>query len=305
LSGMLFAQKVKVGIVNRDSVLASIPGANAVKDTLSAHKLTVAKTHNRLEDELSKKIREADSLKAKSSPLIQRLRQIQIQDITSTLAQYDYLAAEELKIDSLKLVPFTYAIEQAEMKMAEKYRCSIETEYKNDNREPIYLTNEVIGLLKENKQAQTSRKQIGYVNKDSLLSALYPDYKESKATFENDVRLLRDSAEQMQREYERKQLEMDSMRGNSSPLQMQLKQKELDTLDKYYAKWLDEATSRVAIRDSIVCVPYNAKYDKAWTDMMKQGEIFYIYDSKDAMLAWKAEEADLINLNRDFATKLN
>lgn len=90
--------KKRVGYCNYDSLLKLTPGYQAAFDSSNNFQLIFDKQLMKMQEDLSKKQKEFDSLRSQSSPLINSHREQQIQDLTENIAAFEEVAAEEKKI---------------------------------------------------------------------------------------------------------------------------------------------------------------------------------------------------------------
>lgn len=140
----LNAQK-KIGYYNGDSLLRLMPGYLGCLDSTRMYNDSVRVQIAKMEKDRTAKQREMDSLKGKDSPLMRKLREEQLRQITENIGQFQRKAsAESRTLDSLRKAPYEQRLFEAKNAAAKKNNCTAVYDKKAINlsatvTETIYL----------------------------------------------------------------------------------------------------------------------------------------------------------------------
>lgn len=277
LSFNSLAQKTKVGVINRDSLLNLIPGYATANEAYQLRRNEIADVKAQMVREIEHKKAENDSLKGQLSPLINQLRLMQLEQMKENLDAYTEYAVYDILYDSLRVAAFHFELDEAVQTVCRKKKCKLAVSPNRDSVKVIDLNADVAALLKEYGKFHADPKKIGCVNKDSLLRAFFPEYRYSKERTEREMsRYHYDS-------FVSPVVYYDSSGAEFDPQVIQ------DSLQR---------------SDSLICAPYEKKFNEAWAAAMKERKVFYIYDTQVAYKAWPEKEVQFIDLNETMAKLL-
>lgn len=153
--GSLSGDNIRFGYINHDSLLALMPEYLAAKDSVRHHNSGYYETIAAMESEIRQKERQYDSLKSKSTPTMNRLREVQLQQMRENYAAYQALEADSIAACERKyLGPYHDKMNSSSAIAVQQAKCDAMINYQNipnpDPEKPMEFVNlnaEVAKLL--------------------------------------------------------------------------------------------------------------------------------------------------------------
>lgn len=228
--GECVAQKIRIGVVNSDSVLMLLPEYRAARDTAYQEYLKLYATLDEMDEKCKLKERRIDSLIGDGEhPKVIVTEKSELAAMHSMQSEYKYEKNAAIHTaDSVRCIPFNKRLARACFVAAEKNKCSGTINSKKIKRDSVLSKSELINVnadvAKELQSSQsfTTKKRVGYCNRDSLLM-LVPGYQaaiDSTTVYRTRVN---QTLANMDYDIARKQREKDSLESKSSPLINQLR----------------------------------------------------------------------------------
>lgn len=303
----LSAQKMRIGFVNGDSLLHTMPDYAAVKSSTVASQ-GMQDTITGMEDEMVRKQRELDSLRPRLSPLMIQLRTLQLQQMNENKQAYIASRGEMASNNTNKLLPYEQALRIAVENARVKNKCDTVLLENNvpansDKAEFVNLNGDVGKEIASSKSLHAQPKRIGYLNSDSLYKQM-PGYLENRLEKNKEIVLLNQQLAVKDKEIDAKQRENDSLYGKRSQLMRDRGKAEEDRLNKERAEMATNGNKAIERNDSIRNRANIQKMEQATQKLCVSDSCFYIYDKATAQQLYKDQPVVMVNMNDKVAKEL-
>jgi Skp family chaperone for outer membrane proteins len=295
------AQKVRVGVINEDSLMNTMPGYSGLvkPETFRHHTDTTLKDMDRV---YAKSLHELDSLKPKLSPLMISLRKKQLSDTQANRQAFADEAEEARLAYAAGLVPYNnefsnacYKAQRANICTEVLDRKAAAGKYTGDQAEFIDLNAAVAKELSASPALNAKTKRIGYINSDSLY-ALMPEYKLHAAAIKTESEQLNERLAAHDAKIKAKERENDSL-GDERSKQWQQNETVLNDLKAEREKMKQEGMDTIAAHDDLRRLPNQMRIDSAIMVISASESLFYIYDRDVATRVWQNQTVEFVNVN--------
>ncbi len=307
----VFAQKIRIAVVNTDSILNLLPEYKNLITVMTDYQIQAQNRAMAIQMDYTKKQQKLDSAKAlhADARLLMELK-VELDTIQSQYDAFIKLATDSaLELQTMKFTPIQQKWHRAVLVACEKNRCNGYIEFdilkgaRLDKKfSYVDINKDVLGEMKSPSKS-VGKKRVGICNYDSLLK-MVQGYKVVNDSLNSYDTLSARAIRRMKSQLDTKKKELDSLGPASSERILRIRNQEIAALEDNILAFEELAEFERDKIETDLMAPLVYSLDLRIAQVCSENRCPVTFDQKDAVKHLNSQEVEFIDLNKAIAEKL-